>query len=99
MVIVILGSVMVLVNRQAPEPTHQRLETRCSRFCHDRYCPHFEAKTGKGHRLLRTLYKKNIALLKANGVGLTYEEANLLVYVVLAPMVLGLLFWLALRKR
>ena len=44
------------------------------------------------------LYEKNIALLKENKLGLTYKEINLLIYVVVFPILSGVMLWGVLRK-
>ncbi|MFT5619048.1 MAG: hypothetical protein ACI85I_002285, partial [Arenicella sp.] len=47
----------------------------------------------------RKLYFDNIRLLKNNGLGLTYKEMNLLVYVISYPILVLLLFWNVLPKN
>ncbi|WNJ18318.1 hypothetical protein [Pontibacter sp. G13] len=42
---------------------------------------------------LQTLYVQNIEWLKRNPLGISYQEMNLLVYVVLGPLMLLLLIW------
>jgi glycine cleavage system regulatory protein len=96
---------MFLVNASASEPGTEYLANRCSRYCHNHGCPHIEQKIEmhKGQYpillKLKSIYDGNIALLHNNGMGLSYQQANLLIYVLLSPALMLILLWLAIRKR
>ena len=85
---------MWLVNRSSPPPTHHQVTSRCTRYCHDRACPHFASQS----QILRfapyfkemvILYRKNIEIL-GSLPGLTYKQANILIYVIAFPV-----FWIS----
>ena len=90
-------AVIVGVNSIAPPPTHDRIGARCTRACHDKPCTHFDRE--QADQNLVWLYTQNIALLKRNGLGLSYKEANLVVYVGVVPMTFFLLLWGVVRRR
>ncbi|MEO0471599.1 MAG: hypothetical protein AAF206_18360 [Bacteroidota bacterium] len=79
-------------------------EAKCSRFCHDRYCPHWKdstqsVKSGSFYDLAQQAYDTNILWLRHNGLGLSYAEMNILVYLILFPILSLLLLWGLIRKR
>ena len=98
-------TIMVIVNVTSSSPTDQYIKERCTRYCHNKGCPHFRKNFSTYQdespffRSLHQLYWANIKALKQNGLGLTYQEVNLLLYVVIFPCVTVLLTWGALRKQ
>lgn len=95
--------ILFLVDGLSPAPTNRLIAERCTRYCHDHPCPHFaERAVGlnsiPGFNGMRFLYRKNIELL-GRVPGLTYEQANLLIYVVLLPAAWLTLFWVVIAQR
>lgn len=92
---------MLGVNTCCGPSTLEYQEEQCTRYCHDHGCPHAERKYDGTYRLAR-LGKKanewNIQAMHRNPFGLNYQEANLLVYVLLFPSLMALLLWGALKK-
>ncbi|MCI5057825.1 MAG: hypothetical protein MRY83_17055 [Flavobacteriales bacterium] len=83
--------------------SHDYDPNQCSRYCHDKGCYHIEKKfsdsTGENwFKLGSEVYRKNILLLKNNGLGLSYKEINLLIYVLLLPIIAFLLLFNLVRK-
>ena len=98
LVLLPLGIVFV-INFFAPSPSHEHQEERCTRYCHDHFCPHFIQQQAQPSSLSYRLYSANVHWLKNNPFGLAYRDINLWLYVVLAPMLMLLLLFLALRKK
>lgn len=82
--------------------SHHRIDDyQCTRYCHDKGCIHYERNIGSNSIFRKTaekIYSKNIQLLHQNGMGLSYAEANLLIYVVLIPFFSAILLWGIIRK-
>ena len=101
MLILLPFLMMVIVNKVNQVPSDEFSETQCSRYCHNVACKHanekFETEKQMG-RIIHSFYKKNIALLKENKLGLTYKEINLLIYVFAFPALSGIMLWGVLRK-
>ena len=97
--------IVIVVNSTMNKPTDLLLENQCSRYCHNNGCPHVESKLEKHATQypmlsrLKGIYDMNIALLHQNGMGMSYQQANLFIYVLLLPSLMVLLLWGALRKR
>ena len=97
-------SLMVIINLMAPAPTLQHLDNSCTRYCHNVNCPHFQQNFKQyEHTLpmantLRTLYSSNIQALKQNGLGMSYKQVNLFIYVFGFPLITIALAWGAFRK-
>ena len=92
---------MAIVNGVHQTPPTGYLEDKCSRYCHNITCKHAIEKQGTEKPMTKftlRLYEKNIALLKENKLGLTYKEINLLIYVVVFPILSGVMLWGVLRK-
>lgn len=97
--------VMVIVNSSLPKPSTKQNTQQCTRYCHNHSCLHFNQRFVKvkenipDAEKLRKLYVGNIQWLHQNGIGLSYQNANLFIYVVLFPCLSLLLIWGLLRKR
>ena len=89
---------MVGVNECSPSPTHAYDKIDCTRYCHDKGCPH-AADFRQDHPQLSRYYAANIQWLKKNPLGLSYQAINLLLYVIIAPLLMLLLFWGLIRKK
>lgn len=89
---------MVGINECSPSPTHAYDNVDCSRYCHDKGCPH-ASSFREDHPQLSSYYVANIQWLKNNPLGMSYQAINLLIYVILAPLFMLLLFWGLIRKR
>jgi hypothetical protein len=94
---------MVIVNETSGPSSIEYRKDKCTRYCHNNTCPHTLDKY-RNHSTpfiisLEKIYYENIHWLKNNGIGLSYKEMNLLLYVGLAPLITGLLFWGAMRKQ
>ncbi|MCI4671033.1 MAG: hypothetical protein MRZ79_23045 [Bacteroidia bacterium] len=87
------------VNASQPKATHQFDPNKCTRFCHDKGCPHFERRKNSFPDWAVSLYQSNISMLKNNVFGLSYREANVLLYVLLVPILSLTLLWGLLRKK
>lgn len=96
--------ILVLVNASHPKPSHNYQADKCTRYCHDKKCMHFEQKRmllqqkSKSWVLMYKIYKKNIALLHENRLGLSYYAINLLIYAIGFPLIMTVLLWGAIRK-
>lgn len=91
--------IMVVVNEFSPAPTFEKAST-CTRYCHNKGCPHTATKYGEGSMKegVGKLYADNITWLKNNPWGLTYAEVNIAIYVIGLPGLMALLLWGAIRK-
>lgn len=90
-----------MVNEFSPKPTFEFNEDTCTRFCHNKGCKHYHNKNkdNLSSSILFELYKKNISWLKKKPFGLSYQEMNLLIYVILGPILIIFLLWGIIRKR
>lgn len=93
-----------MVNTTMGTSHHSLDEKECTRYCHDKGCPHYVERQ-QGRRtssslliFVEKLYTKNIKLLHNNGMGLSYVEANILIYVILIPFFSAILLWGIIRK-
>ena len=93
--------IMVVVNETSEAPTFSYYSKKCTRYCHNHGCLHVYTKYdihSKGYlKAMDSLYKANIQWLKHNGLGLSYAEINLLLYVIVLPLLMLLLLWGAVR--
>ena len=80
------GIAVYVVAEYGGEATHEYSEEQCTRYCHDRDCPHSNA-TG----FLKKNHDGIIESLGSAPGGTTYQAANLLVFVVVIPVI-----WLSL---
>ncbi len=86
------------------QPTYDLLEDKCSRYCHNNGCTHYAEKYNDNRNefpiieKMKNLYAWNIRWLKNNPLGLSYAAMNILLYVILAPTLMTLLLWGAIRK-
>ncbi len=98
-----LLSFICLVNWLNPKTENTFNPEKCTRYCHSVNCQHSQG--GKGMKdwslfaqSMGKLYFSNIRLLKNNGLGLSYQEMNLLIYVIIYPTLVLLLSWNLLPK-
>ena len=94
---------MWTVNHFSPAFTHNKIANRCTRYCHDHGCPHSKRHfsfllSENLSEKLRVLYCKNIEIL-GRIPGLTYKQANILIYVILFPAFWMALFWIVIGQR
>ena len=95
---------MFVVNKQGQVPTNQYNVEECTRYCHNVACPHFKRNFDTYQNQLpiaksfRETYWGNIRALKQNAIGLSYQQINLLIYIIGFPMLTSLLTWGAFRK-
>lgn len=91
-----------LVNESNLPVSNEFSKERCTRYCHNVKCFHFEKKlNSKPSNLNKTIHflvEKNIDLLKKNPFGLDYKSMNLLVYILLFPTLIFLLLFNLFRK-
>jgi hypothetical protein len=100
LMLICLVSFLFVVNWLAPKPQNSFNPEQCTRYCHNLGCKHSQSDEGNQFaKSARKLYFDNIRLLKNNGLGLTYKEMNLLVYVISYPILVLLLFWNVLPKN
>ena len=103
MLLVLPFIVMAMVNKLSEAPTSQYKKDKCSRYCHTISCKHVAEKYKNNEssemKTAADLYKSTIFLLRKNGLGLGYKEMNLFIYVGLAPLLMSVLLWTAIRKR
>jgi len=97
-------AIMIGVNENSTQQTHDLNTSGCSRYCHDHACPHTYEKYAAHQQQpvingMMQLYSGNIAWLQNNPLGCSYVSINLLLYVVVAPLSMALLLWGAIRKR
>ncbi|BDD05698.1 hypothetical protein [Aureibacter tunicatorum] len=98
-------SVLILVNEIAAPQISAFEESKCTRYCHNVVCKHQLIKHGDAEhgnlfwKVMFSLYRKNILMLRENPLGLTYEQMNLLVYVIIVPAIALLLLINLLRKN
>lgn len=95
--------IMFVVNYFSSPPTHEKHSYRCTRYCHDHGCLHVENRySGLNNcwmlNAAGALYKGNIALL-GKIPGLTYKQANILIYVICFPLLWLFLIMLVLGQR
>ena len=86
----------VIVNETSPAPSHDFQAEQCTRYCHDHGCKHLSPDSKQSW--VGKLYIANINWLKHNPAGLSYQTINVLLYVILAPILIILLFWGVMRK-
>jgi len=89
--ILLSGLFMFGVNRSGAKPSSKYDAKKCTRFCHNHQCLHFNNK-------LKTSILPPINLLKNNTLNLSYQEINLLVYVLILPIILLILLYGIIRK-
>ncbi len=85
---------MIMVNETSPAPSSQLDQSACTRYCHNHGCPH-----GTLSGWQAKVYAANINWLKANPFGLSYQQMNLLLYVILFPLMIVFALWSLIRKR
>ncbi|MGK0389031.1 MAG: hypothetical protein ACI94Y_001765 [Maribacter sp.] len=96
---------MVIVNTAMGISYHGYEKEQCTRYCHDRSCQHStitKEENVDNYPIIASaekLYYANIRLLHHNGLGLSYAQANILIYVILIPLFSALLLWGIIRKR
>lgn len=87
---------MILVNQLSPSPTPFYIKEQCSRYCHDKGCPHFQTNVKEGNRItlfFHAYHENVIQLLKNNPFGVSYKMMNILVFVIFFPfLILSLLY-------
>lgn len=103
LVILIPFVFLIVVNSFSSPPTYSYVEDKCSRYCHNQGCPHFEKKLKDGkNRLLSEpafrFYQWNISALKNNFLGISYRDMNLLLYVIFLPLLMVLLAYTGFKK-
>ena len=89
-------ALMTAVNTFAPVATHSHQTDQCTRYCHDVGCSHFDQTSSVTS--LKTLYAANIHWLRNNPLGISYQQMNLLVYVIGFPTLWAILL-LGIIKR
>ena len=91
---------LVLVNETAPGPTSAFDPDRCTRYCHDQGCLHAgSASTLLNSTPVKNAYEAHIAFLKHNPLGISYQAANLLLFLVLYPAAFLMLWFRLFRKH
>ncbi|MEM8526723.1 MAG: hypothetical protein AAGG68_18935 [Bacteroidota bacterium] len=101
--IIVLLAVLTtaVVNFTGKNPTHEYSKDHCTRYCHDRHCPHFKAKVVDKNSLalnIQPAYQTAIRALKYNPIGLSYTTINLLVFVLGFPVLIFFLSFNLWRK-
>lgn len=91
---------MIGVNTFSPTPTDQAIAAYCTRACHTYGCAHYPeaAPAGSFKKMVKEVYVQNILWLRHNPLGISYQEMNILVYVVISPVLFILLIWGVIRK-
>lgn len=91
---------MIIVNTLMGTSHHGYDENECTRYCHDEGCVHYKERVAENdiNKNIEAIYYGNIKLLHNNGMGLSYAEANILIYVILIPLFSSLLLWGVIRK-
>lgn len=101
LLIVIPLGIMVYINGYGATPTHGFDPEVCTRYCHDHECRHFMAmnKEQAVPPVLHRVYDSNIAWLQSRPFGLGYQEANILLYIIVLPIFLVLGLWGVIHRR
>lgn len=97
----LIVGIVVLVNQSHPASTHRYEENRCTRYCHDHECPHFEQKLQAKNRLaqqINPIYRRTIIGLQQNALGWSYKSINLFIFVFGLPLITAVLLWNLIRK-
>ncbi|MEM1215073.1 MAG: hypothetical protein AAGJ82_05285 [Bacteroidota bacterium] len=89
--------IIATVNTSQGTPSSQRLSDQCSRYCHNAGCRHYTAEHVPPW--VKRWYEWHISLFHHNPFGLSYKMANMLVYELIYPLVLLLLWWNLIRPR
>jgi hypothetical protein len=95
---------LVLVNSFSPVPTFAYRVDKCTRYCHNKGCKHFNDKLSakKNPTWLSKkafgFYSWNISALKYNFLGISYRDMNLLLYVVFLSLLMLALIYTGFRK-
>ena len=92
--------IMVIVNWNRV-PSSELNIVKCTRYCHNNVCEHFvrDQNENRISPVIVNAYTQNINWLKDNPFGLSYQHINLVLYVLIGPLLILLLFWGVLRKR
>jgi hypothetical protein len=95
---------LILVNTFSPQPGSLKDANKCSRYCHNKGCVHFEKKMNRENSsFLSTgafrFYRWNISALKNNFLGLSYRDMNLFLYVIFLPGIMIILCWTGFKNK
>ena len=97
---------MIGFNACFQKPTADYQVNQCSRYCYFKGCPHFAQKSTRDASTgiltpnkIQKWYEAHIRFLKNNPFGLSYRDANLLIYVFLFPIINLILIFKILRLK
>jgi hypothetical protein len=91
--------IMVAINELPtnPAPTGKYVQDRCTRHCHDVGCQHFKqsyaAAPTNYKRINKAVFDSYVYALHNNPLGLNYGAINLLIFILLYPLIGGILLW------
>lgn len=93
---------IVVVNHFSPPPSHAYSSDRETRYCHDHGCRHYlvrrpDSTPSALRQLAEQAYRHNIQWL-GQVPGLDYRQANIVLYVVLWPLLMALLTYMAMAR-
>lgn len=93
--------IMVIVNEAREQPSAKK-EIKCSRYCHNHSCPHFrkklKANPSDWNKKIKKSFDRDVTALHKNPLSLSYQNINILVYVLGFPTIMAILLWGVLRK-
>lgn len=95
---------MVIVNEcfKTPARTDKYMEAHCTWYCHNVTCPHWKQSYKDNPTRIKKMHKDvfdwYVVSLYNNPLGLNYGVINILVFIIIYPLLGGILVWRLINK-